>query len=198
MKNISKEEISVKCNKWLDAILADINELPVAWNFNLYEPFCMELVGTKSFNKKDEDWASDEIFTSRDEFSDFLLSKKSWEEALQEAISLIKNYLENGKHKSKLIESHAVACGFVDGDLELLYINPNKKFRQRKEKITLERINSLPLGQLFAWITVETDYEKSKYGKKIEDIMYNEVKPTKEDLNMMRNFLFESMTKKKK
>jgi hypothetical protein len=197
-KKLSTQELPRKFNAWLDAILADINELPIAWNFNLYDPPRMELVGTKSFHKNDEDWACDEIFTSSDSHADFVLPEKTWEESLADAVSLIKNYLENGKYKSKLIESHAVACGFVDGDLELLYVNPNKKFRQKKEKITMEKINSLPFHQLYAWITVYTDYEKSDFCEKIDGFMYEDKKPTREDMDMMRKFLFESLSKKKK
>jgi len=188
-----------KFNKWLDIILADINELPIAWNFNLYEPPSMELIGTESFYKKDEDWACDEIFTTRDKYSNFILPEKTWEEVLDIAVLLVKNYLKNGKYKSKLIETHAVACGFVDGNLELIYVNPNKKFRRKKEKITIERINALPLWQLCAWTTVYTDYDESKFCKKFDYIIDNQkdVKHKEEDLDMMRKYLFECLSKKK-
>ena len=199
MNNSKSNSDFEKFNKWLDVILADINELPIAWNFNLYEPSSLELIGTESFYKRDEDWASDEIFTTRDKYSNFILPEKTWQEVLNIAILLVNNYLENGKYKSKLIETHAVACGFVDGNLELIYVNPNKKFRRKKEKITIERINALPLWQLCAWTTVYTDYDKSKFSKKFDYIIYNQedVKHTEEDLDMMRKYLFECLSKKK-
>jgi hypothetical protein len=158
----------------------------------------MELVGTKSFYKSNEDWACDEMFATRDKYPNFILHEKTWEEALPIAVTLIKNYLENGEYKSKLFESHGVACGFVDGNLELLYVNPNKKFRQKKEKITMERINTLPLWQLYAWLPVYTDYDKSSFCKRFDDIILHDIEPTEEDLDMMRKYLFECLSKKKK
>ena len=172
--------------------MTDINELPIAWNFNLYEPPSIELIGTKSFHKSNEDWASDEMLTTRDKHSNFILPQKPWEEVLHDAVLLVNDYLENGEYKSKLTESHGVACGFIDGDLKLLYVNPNKKFRQKKEKITMERINALPLWQLCAWMTVYTDYDYEKF----DAIIYNGVKPTEEDLDMMRKYLFECLKNK--
>jgi len=195
-----KEDLSVKFSKWLDTILADIDELPVAWNFNLYEPPCIELVGTKSFHKKDEDWACDEIFSSREKYSDFKLPQKQWDESLQETVSLIENYLEKGTYKLKLLESYGVGCGFVDGNLTLIYINPNKKFRQKKEKITMERINELPLEQLYAWIVVDVGYEnveKSSFGEKFDDFQYNDIIPNEEELFEMRKLLFDYLVRKK-
>lgn len=52
-------------NSWLDLILNEIDQIPIAWCFNLYEPFSVELVGTKSYNRKDENWPSDEIYASK-------------------------------------------------------------------------------------------------------------------------------------
>lgn len=132
-ENIGTDDMQEAFNDWLDVILADINKLPTAWNFNLYEPSHMELVGTKSFDRKDEDWACDEIFASREKYPFFILPETSWEESLQNAILLIKNYLKNGNYKSRFLETHAVACGFTDGDLKLIYINPNKKLKPKNE-----------------------------------------------------------------
>jgi hypothetical protein len=185
-------------NQWLDTILAEINELPIAWNFNLYEPACIELVGTQSFSKKDEDWACDEIFASRDKYPNFELPQKQWEISLKDSVLLIENYLENGNYKSKLLESYAVGCGFADGNLTLIYVNPNKKFRQKKQKITLEMINQLPLWKLYPWIVVYAGYreiEKSSFGKKFDRFKCNELIPTEEELTQMREFLFNTMVK---
>ena len=198
---LKKEYLSETFSKWLDTILTDINELPVAWNFNLYEPSCIELVGTKSFHKKDEDWACDEIFTSSEKYPSFKLPQKHWKESLQEAVLLIENYLEKGNYKSKLLESYGVGCGFVDGNLTFIYVNPNKKFRQKKEKITIERINELPLWQLCAWIVVYVGYEnveKSSFGEKFDDFAHNGLQPNEEELAEMRKLLFDFIVKQKK
>ena len=52
-------------NTWLDTILKEIDQIPPAWNFNLYEPFCVELIGAKSYHKKDKDWANKKYRTRK-------------------------------------------------------------------------------------------------------------------------------------
>ena len=43
-----------------------------------------------------------------------------FDEIQAEAVSLVKKYLECGKHANKLKALQGVGVGFVDGDLELL------------------------------------------------------------------------------
>jgi hypothetical protein len=196
-----KRDLTASFGKWLDSILAGVEELPVAWNFNLYELSCVELVATKSFHKKDEDWACDGIFSSREQYPDFQLSEKQWEKALQKTVSLVESYLENGNYKSKLLDSYGVGCGFVDGNLTLVYVNPDKKFRQKKKKITMERINELPLSQLYAWIVVYVGYEnikKTDFAEKFDDFQFNGLQPNKMELEEMRKILFDFMTRRTK
>ena len=57
--------------EWLDLILKnELNSEIKAINFNLYEDtdnkWSVELVGTFSFDKDNDDWACDEVFTTRD------------------------------------------------------------------------------------------------------------------------------------
>lgn len=194
------KKLQTDFNTWLDKILDEIDQIPVAWNFNLYEPFCLELVGAKSYNKKDEDWASDEIYSSRERYSNFELNYDSWELSLSSAIDLIQNYIKLGNNKEKLLESYAVGCGFVDGDLKILYENQNKKFRNKKSKITIEQIKELPLFKVCAWLVVYAGYEaidNSEFADNFEKYMINEKQPTEAELRSMRNLLFESMDKKK-
>lgn len=194
------KKLQTDFNTWLDKILDEIDQIPVAWNFNLYEPFCLELVGAKSYNKKDEDWASDEVYSSRERYSNFELNYDSWELSLSSAIDLIQNYIKLGNNKEKLLESYAVGCGFVDGDLKILYENQNKKFRNKKSKITIEQIKELPLFKVCAWLVVYAGYEaidNSEFADNFEKYMINEKQPTEAELTSMRNLLFESMDKKK-
>lgn len=194
------KKLQTDFNTWLDKILDEIDQIPVAWNFNLYEPFCLELVGTKSYNKKNEDWASDEVYSSRERYSNFELNYDSWELSLSSAIDLIQNYIKLGNNKEKLLESYAVGCGFVDGDLKILYENQNKKFRNKKSKITIEQIKELPLFKVCAWLVVYAGYEaidNSEFADNFEKYMINEKQPTEAELTSMRNLLFESMDKKK-
>ena len=194
------KKIQTDFNSWLDKILNGIDQIPVAWNFNLYEPFCIELIGTKSYNKKDEDWTCDEIYASRESHSNFELNFDSWEQTLSSTIDLIENYLKLGSNKEKLLESNAVGCGFVDGDLKVLYENPNKKFRYKKSKITIEQIKELPLLKVCAWLVVYAGYEvidNSEFADNFQKYMVNEKQPTEAELTSMRNLLFKSMDKKK-
>ena len=192
-------KIQVNFNSWLDKILNEINEIPVAWNFNLYEPFCVEIVGTKSYNKKDQDWACDEVYASRESHLNFELNTDTWEEALRITIDLIENYLKIGYNKEKLLKSYAVGCGFVDGDLKVLYENATKKFRNKKSEITVEQINELPLFKVCSWLVVYAGYEiidKTEFANNFQKYMVNEKLPTDLEMASMRKLLFETMVKK--
>ena len=92
--------------EWLDLILKnELNSEIKAINFNLY-----------SFDKDNDDWACDEVFTTRDQ--PFVIECESdWELVETFFISLVNEYLSSGKLK----EYQAIGIGFVDGDLHILY-----------------------------------------------------------------------------
>ena len=105
-----------KIEKWIDKVLQqDFPDDVVAVMFNLYEDgdalYSMEVVGTESF---------DEDFETR-ENPLVLKSKSDWEEMLSTVSGCLKRYLSEGKHADKLKGCTAVATGFVDGDIEILY-----------------------------------------------------------------------------
>ena len=110
---------------WLDSILKDeLNNEVKAINFNLYEgadnKWSIELVGTFSFDKDDEDWACDEVFATRD--NPFVIECESdWKSMETVFIGLVNEYLSSGKYANKLKGYLAVGIGFVDGDLHILY-----------------------------------------------------------------------------
>lgn len=110
---------------WLNTILSvDLPEKVEAINFNLYEDvgnvWSIELVGAGSFDEEDEDWACDEVFTTRDDpFT--IRYKGSWEEVEDIFTGYIRQYLENGKLAERLKWYKAVAVGFVDGNITVLY-----------------------------------------------------------------------------
>lgn len=98
----------------------------IAFNFNLYEDinknWSMELVGTESFDVDDEDWACDEVtdFGTRD--NPFCWHKEAgWNEVLEEIVSILKEYLNNGAFSSVLKNFKGVGVGFADGDIEILH-----------------------------------------------------------------------------
>ena len=107
--------------EWLDLILKnELNSEIKAINFNLYEDtdnkWSVELVGTFSFDKDNDDWACDEVFTTRDQ--PFVIECESdWKLVETFFIGLVNEYLSSGKLK----EYQAIGIGFVDGDLHILY-----------------------------------------------------------------------------
>ena len=109
---------------WLDGILHnELSEEIKAVCFNLYEDgdkWSIEFVGAGSFDENDPDWACDEVLALRD--TPFTLERAvKWNEFLEEAEQLIEDYLQNEAYANKLKRYKAVAVGFVDGDLSILY-----------------------------------------------------------------------------
>ena len=74
------------------------------------------MVGTFSFDKDNDDWTCDEVFTTRDH--PFVIECESdWKLVETFFIGLVNEYLSSGKLK----EYQAIGIGFVDGDLQILY-----------------------------------------------------------------------------
>ena len=113
--------------RWLDAVFeAGIPDYVVGIAFNLYEEtdshWAAEVVGTSSVDESDDDWACDEATDFNTRENPFSWQEDaSWEEVLSEVNDIVVKYLEAGKYSHRLKEMKAVACGFVDGDLEILY-----------------------------------------------------------------------------
>ncbi|MBR6428741.1 MAG: hypothetical protein IKS43_03685 [Clostridia bacterium] len=109
---------------WLDGVLSGgPAQGAAAWCFNLYEEsdggFSAQLVGAERFDENDPDWPCDEVFTSGEDLLEF--AADGWEEAQEAIARLVKDYLEDGRHASLLCGAEAVAVGFVDGDLDVIY-----------------------------------------------------------------------------
>ena len=95
----------------------------VDFSFNLNEDanksLTLELIGASSFDTTDNDWACDEVFTTRDKpltWND----NKEWQDVQTVTVKMIKDYLEKGKYGKVLKGRQGLAVGFVDGDLTLL------------------------------------------------------------------------------
>ena len=116
-----------KFEEWLNGVFE--KSFPrdvIAVNFNIYEDadnyWSIEPVGTASFEEEDEDWACDEVTNFNTRSNPFTWQEKaSWEDMLSKVKNMIIQYLDSGKHAGKLKTLDAVACGFVDGNLEILY-----------------------------------------------------------------------------
>ena len=110
--------------KWLSNQMEKIAfEGIVAFNFNLYEEenegsFSAQLVGCSRFDENDEDWACSVVFSSDEDLYRF--NSNDWEDALNEFIETLKEYLQNNPNSELLKSGKHIAVGFVDGDLEII------------------------------------------------------------------------------
>ena len=113
--------------KWIDDVdLENIPEEVKGICFNLYEDsgniWSMEIVGTERFDADDEDWRCDEVTTFDTRDNSFEIKREcGWEEVLQEYVTALEKYLENGKYADILKSVEGVGVGFVDGDAEVLF-----------------------------------------------------------------------------
>ena len=111
--------------KWLDRILDENMPLPgVAINFNIYEEvdlhWSIQLISSTYFDEEDEDWNCYEEFTTGEDLYEWRQGV-GWEKILDISCEMIRKYLTEGKYAEKLKKYEAVAAGFVDGDVEILY-----------------------------------------------------------------------------
>lgn len=118
-----------KVSEWIDGVLSDgVPDEAVAFCFNLYENedyyWSMELIGAGRFDPDDQDWACDEVtdFNSRESLFTFQ-AECEWDEALQTMIDILKKYMNDGKYADLLKSREGVGVGFVDGDIEIIYIS---------------------------------------------------------------------------
>ena len=117
-----------KVKVWLEEVLKqDIPKEVVGFCFNLYEDgdydWSMELVGTERFDEHDEDWPCDEITDFNTRTKPLTWNEASeWDSVLEEISSVLKEYLEKGNYADVLKRRAGVGVGFVDGDVEILYV----------------------------------------------------------------------------
>ncbi len=120
---------------WLRHALAEGAMPPEvkAFAFNLLEPaatpgvkFAVELVGTAGFDEDDPDWACDEVWSPRQRQLDIseTFSGPGWEACLARMDALLRTCLDSRTLGPLLRRGDAVALGFVDGDLSVLWQRP--------------------------------------------------------------------------
>ena len=115
--------------EWLDSLdLEDMPESIIAYNITLYEgdeTYDLQLIGSDEFDKDDPDWACSEVYSSEEEICYIEMTDEvgDWENAQKQFAECIKEYLEDGKYADVLKAAKAIGIGFVDGDIELLYLD---------------------------------------------------------------------------
>ena len=113
---------------WLDSALSvSIPANVVGFRFNLYEhedSYQIQIVGVDRFERGNAIGESDPIFFTPEEFL-FPITKlpgdEDWRRGLDEAIAYINCYLASCEKADTLRASQGVGCGFVDGDLHVLW-----------------------------------------------------------------------------
>lgn len=117
---------------WLQSILSSpVPDEVQAFAFNLYEPagvrgvrFGVELIGAERFDADDSEWVCDEVWEADPRGIDIPVdfSGPDWEPCLAKVRREIEAALETvGPVSATLKSRQAVAVGFVDGDLELVW-----------------------------------------------------------------------------
>ncbi|MDE6539422.1 MAG: hypothetical protein K2K66_04465 [Ruminococcus sp.] len=116
--------------EWLDNLLEN-NDMPEdtkAFNFNLYdegdEVFSVQLIASDRFDPNDEDWACCEIWSSEEDI--FCISASDEEDKSGETFqNFVSDMVIDYIAKSDILSSVPVGIGFVDGDLNIIFIPEN-------------------------------------------------------------------------
>lgn len=120
-------------NNWLiNAFNEDIPFNVKAFCFNLHYPadwedviiYGVELIGAASYDKTDDDWACYEVWEpkQRELFIPISFSTKNWETCQSKIKALIEECLcANNVLATQLKQYQAIAIGFVDGNLDLIW-----------------------------------------------------------------------------
>ena len=113
--------------EWADSVLAEsVPDGVVAFSVSLYEgvgTFDVQINGAPTFDLNDDDWACEVVYSTGEDL--FQIPREQvgnrWESALELVLELVKRYLSSGGRAETLRAGRAVAVGFVDGDLHLVW-----------------------------------------------------------------------------
>lgn len=118
-----KEALKQKLRELLEGL--EREEIPkrvIAWHFDLYEPYALELAGSSSFDADDDDWAcedEDEFYPQSSRLQLDFLSELSWRQVLKMLVQALRELREQ-MPGAKIFKCKHVAVGFIDGDLILI------------------------------------------------------------------------------
>jgi len=118
-----KEALKQKLRELLEGL--EREEIPkrvIAWHFDLYEPYALELAGSSSYNGDDDDWAcedEDEFYPQSSRLQLEFLNELSWRQVLKMLVQALRELREQ-MPDAKIFKCKHIAVGFVDGDLILI------------------------------------------------------------------------------
>ncbi len=112
---------------WVSDVLVDIPDETVAFVFNIYEEddaYLVDITGTEAFNADDETWTDEINWDSGEEL--FIIPKEKFEGDWEDIHDALAETLEalielDNELADALCDSDAVAIGFIDGDLEIIW-----------------------------------------------------------------------------
>ncbi len=118
-----KEALKQKLRELLEGLEREqIPKRVIAWHFDLYEPYALQLAGSSSFDADDDDWAcedEDEFYPQSSRLQLDFLSELSWRQVLKILVQALRELREQ-MPDAKIFKCKHVAVGFVDGDLILI------------------------------------------------------------------------------
>ncbi len=119
--------------EWLDNLLEN-NDIPAdtkAFNFNLYDEegdvFGVQLIASDRFDPDGDEWACCEIWSSEEDvfFVDASDEDDKSPEAFEKFITdIVSDYIRTGTY-GDVLGFVPVGIGFVDGDLNIIFIPEN-------------------------------------------------------------------------
>jgi len=118
-----KEALKQKLRELIEGLEREqIPKRVIAWHFDLYEPYALELAGSSSYDADDDDWAcedEDEFYPQSSRLQLEFLSELSWRQVLKMLVQALRELREQ-MPDAKIFKCKHVAAGFVDGDLILI------------------------------------------------------------------------------
>ena len=118
-----KEALKQKLRELIEGLEREqIPKRVIAWHFDLYEPYALQLAGSSSFDTDDDDWAcedEDEFYPQSSRLQLDFLNELSWRQVLKMLVQALRELREQ-MPSAKIFECKHVAVGFVDGDLILI------------------------------------------------------------------------------
>lgn len=118
-----KEALKQKLRELIEGLEREqIPKRVIAWHFDLYEPYALQLAGSSSYDADDDDWAcedEDEFYPQSSRLQLEFLNELSWRQVLKTLVQALRELREQ-MPDAKIFKYEHVAAGFVDGDLILI------------------------------------------------------------------------------
>ncbi len=124
--------IELTFTEWIENIneIETVDNSIIGFNFGLFETtngFEMYLIGSKTFDKDDEDWATNVDFEPKQKYFQFgkeFSADKNWQEILKISETLIFNYVSSEKFKTSIFaNAKGITTGFDEGNLTIIKAN---------------------------------------------------------------------------